>query len=554
MGRLLGLERDESCVALSLPLAFAILLVAYCLLPSVQRQPRLFWAIAGAGSALLVWAAALLAVSLRSRRHLAIEGALRPQHYVQACAHSAILLYWGWYWRQVYDSAYLIAAQILFAYAVDMLLTWSRRDVYSLGFGPFPIVFSTNLFLWFKDDWFAWQFLMIAVAMTAKACLRWEKDGRSAHIFNPSALALTLASSALLLTGASDTTWGREIAVTQFYPPHMYVFLFLVALPGQFLFGVTTMTLSAVTATYLFGLAYVALTGTYFFIDSYIPIAVFLGMHLLFTDPSTSPQSELGRLIFGAIYGLSVVLLYAVLARTGLPTFYDKLLQVPLMNLCIKPIDRIAQSAPLQRLDPARLVRGLAGRRRHLAYMSVWGMVFGVMSATQGVGDGHPGQWLPFWREACRDARPYACSYLSQFETTLCRAGSGWACNELGIRRAEDDANPIGAIASWQRGCDLGFEPACANAAGRTDTGAPRTAPPTRDDYAILLRGSKPPLTDRWLAALFARSVPNWASRHACGESPSPRSSCDLAASWLNSEPQHSHVGDRTVIGDVAEV
>ena len=51
--------------------------------------------------------------------------------------------------------------------------------------------------------------------------------------------------------------------------------------------------------------------GTYLFIDSYIPIAVFLGMHLLFTDPSTSPRTELGRLIFGAIYGLSVIVLYA---------------------------------------------------------------------------------------------------------------------------------------------------------------------------------------------------------------------------------------------------
>ena len=30
------------------------------------------------------------------------------------------------------------------------LLGWSRRDTYTLGFGPFPIVLSTNLFLWFK--------------------------------------------------------------------------------------------------------------------------------------------------------------------------------------------------------------------------------------------------------------------------------------------------------------------------------------------------------------------------------------------------------------------
>src|ERR1043165_2575114 len=123
----------------------------------------------------------------------------------------------------------------------------------------------------------------------------------------------------------------------------MYLFLFLIGLPGQYFFGVTTMTMSAVVTTYLFGLLYYAATGIYFFYDSYIPIAVFLGMHLLFTDPSTSPRTLLGRIIFGALYGLSTVLLYELLGLAGLPTFYDKLLQVPILNLSIKLIDRIAQ-------------------------------------------------------------------------------------------------------------------------------------------------------------------------------------------------------------------
>src|SRR5207249_11243960 len=69
--------------------------------------------------------------------HDALPILLRPQHYLQACAHLSILLYWGWYWREVYHSAPLIAAQLAFAYAFDALLTWSRRDTYTLGFGPF---------------------------------------------------------------------------------------------------------------------------------------------------------------------------------------------------------------------------------------------------------------------------------------------------------------------------------------------------------------------------------------------------------------------------------
>src|SRR5207248_631398 len=148
----------------------------------------------------------------------------------------------------------------------------------------------------------------------------------------------------LLATGSTGITWGREIATTQFYPPQMYLMLFLIGLPGQFLFGVTTMTMSAVVATYVFGLLYFAATGIYFFYDSYIPIAVFLGMHLLFTDPSTSPRTELGRIIYGALYGLSTVVLYQLLGSAGMPTFYDKLLQVPLLNLSIKGIDRAVRS------------------------------------------------------------------------------------------------------------------------------------------------------------------------------------------------------------------
>jgi len=450
-------------------------------------------------------------------RPLTLRAGLRPQHYVQACAHTSILLYWGWYWRPVYDAAPLIAAQILFAYAFDILLTWLRGEVYTVGFGPFPIVLSMNLFLWFKPGWFVWQFVMIAIAFTAKAFLRWERDGRRVHIFNPSALALAVTSIGLLVTGTSALTWGREIAVTQFYPPQMYLFLFAVSLPGQLLFGVASMTLAAVTTTYLAGVAYFHLTGTYFFFDSYVPIAVFLGMHLLFTDPSTSPRTDAGRLIFGAMYGLSVVALYTLLSAAGLPTFYDKLLQVPFMNLSVRYIDRLVRRVGLH--EDVRLKADLTSDvRRNLAYVVVWGIVFATISAAGGLGDSHPGQWLPFWQQACRDGRPRACSYVAQLETTLCRAGSGWACNELGNLRSSREGDGIAALASWQRGCEIGFHPACANAAD----GGLRTAAPALADYPVLLRGSKAPIADVSAPALYARACEReWPD--ACGRATGSR-------------------------------
>src|SRR6185295_5435923 len=154
---------------------------------------------------------------------------------------------------------------------------------------------------------------------------------------------------------------------------------------GQFLFGVTTMTMSAVVSTYLFGRLYFAATGIYFFYDSYIPISVFLGMHLLFNDPATSPRTELGRMLYGALYGLSAVGLYQLLGSAGMPTFYDKLLQVPLLNLSAKALDRIAGQS-------FTLARSLTSRQRNLVYMSFWAAIFAALSATQAVGDNHPGQ------------------------------------------------------------------------------------------------------------------------------------------------------------------
>jgi hypothetical protein len=496
-----------------LPIVFTFGLAGLALLPAVRVNATVLVAIQGAATVLLVWAGALFFWGNKGRRTFSVEISLRKQHYLQACAQCSVLLYWGWYWPRVYESAHLILAQLLFAYAFDMLLCWSRRDTYTLGFGPFPVIFSINLFLWFKPDWFYLQFAMVALGLAAKELVRWKRDGRLAHIFNPSSFPLAVFSLGLLATGASGITWGKEIASTQFYPPHMYLMLFLVGLPGQFFFGVTLMTMSAVIATYLFGLAYYSLTGIFFFYDSYIPIAVFLGMHLLFTDPSTSPRTDLGRVIYGTLYGLSTVVLYGVLGMAGLPTFYDKLLQVPILNLSVKGIDRVARANILRNFDPGAIWGSLAPRQRHVAYMSIWAVVFVIMSITQGVGDMHPGQWVPFWRQACLDGRAYACPYLADLEKSFCDRGSGWACNEAGLmhialaRSGEDlrRLDPAGAAQPFRKGCEIGVATACQNLEVLTTSdGKFASVRPTLDDYPIILRGSKGEVRERTLESLNA--------------------------------------------------
>jgi hypothetical protein len=452
----------------------------------------------GAALFLALWNVALIALT---KRTLILQLSIRKQHWLQACAQGSVLVYWGWYWPSVYAFAPFILAQLLFAYAFDMLLAWSRRDTYTLGFGPFPIVFSISLFLWFKPEWFYLQFAMVGLGLAAKEFIRWNRDGRRVHIFNPSSFPLAVFSILLLATGRSDITFGQNIATTQFYPPQMYLALFLIGLPGQFFFGVTSMTMSAVVSAFAFSRIYFAVTGIYFFYDSYIPIAVFLGIHLLFNDPSTSPRTEPGRIVFGAMYGLSTVALYELLGRAGLPTFYDKLLQVPLLNLSVKLIDRWMPG------------RTFFPKPRNLAWIAVWAAVFAVLSATGGLNDNHPGQWIPFWRKACDEGRAYACPYLADVELNFCNRGSGWACNEAGLlhialsRSGEDSrrADPGGAAQPFQRGCDLGFQPACQNLAVLKGTGGQlAAAPPQLVDFPIILRGSKGEIATRSPAGLYA--------------------------------------------------
>jgi hypothetical protein len=44
------------------------------------------------------------------------------------------------------------------------------------------------------------------------------------------------------------------------------------------------------------------MTEAYQFIYSNIPVAVFLVLHLLLTDPATSPRRGFGKIVFGAMY------------------------------------------------------------------------------------------------------------------------------------------------------------------------------------------------------------------------------------------------------------
>lgn len=451
--------------AFKFPLALAIGLLLISFFERVQGNTVLFWSFWGGACALLVWQAYLLLQAHGNGESRAFTVSLRPQHYIQAMLQISIYAYWGYYWRPVYDHFWLIVAQLLFAYSFDMLLAWSRRREYSLGFGPFPIILSINLFIWFRDDWFYMQFLMIAVGFMGKEYVRWQREGRSAHIFNPSAFALGLFSLVLIATNTTSLTWGQEIASTLTLAPNIYTFLFLVGLVVMYFFSITLV--AGMAAITLFGLSalYSATTGVPYFFDSEIPAAVFLGVHLLITDPSTSPRTPLGKSLFGVLYAFGVFGLYTLLDVLGSPTFYDKLLCVPLLNLSVIAIDRAVRSIKYESWLNVWRSNWLGGRA-NLAHMSIWIIVFASMTMLGKTDGKHTGDSLPFWEQACAEDLANACGRLLQLEATYCGDNAAWACNELGahyregiIASVDDDLS----LAYFSRGCELKFQASCLN-------------------------------------------------------------------------------------------
>ena len=222
-----------------LPALLTLILASFTTLSRIGSNPNLKASFLGAAGLLLIGLGVLWWNVVRTGRTLTYEFVPRRVHWVQMCMHSSVYAYWGWYWREVYHEIPLIMAQVVFLYVLDMLVCWSRRDNWILGFGPIPIIFSMNLFLWFRDDWFYLQFAMVAIIVFGKEFVRWKRDGHLTHIFNPSAFALFLTSIVLIATRTTSITWGEEIATTFLYPPNFFVEMFVLGLIVQSLFSVT---------------------------------------------------------------------------------------------------------------------------------------------------------------------------------------------------------------------------------------------------------------------------------------------------------------------------
>ena len=422
--------------------AVLVVLALGALLPRMAA-PGVRWSLLGAAAIGLLWLAWL--ARTRGDALTAIIQIRRP-HWVQAIAHTSIFLYWGAYVDAVYPQLWLIAAQVVFAYGLDLLMAWTRGRPWVIGFGPLPIVGSTNLFLWFRDDLFALQLGMIALCFLSREFLRWQRDGRSVHIFNPSGFGLTIASLALIATGTTDWTWGSLIATTLIEAPYMYAWIFAAGVMVQVLFGVGLVTMCAALSVYGLGWLWFSATGEWYFENTHIPVAVFLGMHLLITDPVTSPRSNGGKVLFGVGYGLAVFPLYTWLLGIGIPSFYDKLLQVPVLNLMVPLFDKIGRHIRVPRWR-------MAPRPTNLIHVSIW---IGAFMLIRGDLKAHPGQDPGYWDARCSKENVRACQNLMTTYRTQCERGVGVACALAADLFMAGDRVPIDepkAVYYFEQGC-----------------------------------------------------------------------------------------------------
>lgn len=451
----------------TLPVLLTFVLAAFVLCPPVRQSDTLVTTFLGVGAVMLVWALGLWARGLASGRTFAIERvAPQKSHYIQGTVQLCIYAYWASYWPEVGKHAPLIVAQLVFLYVLDGLLSWSRGRAWRLGFGPLPIILSTNIFIWFKDDWFVYQFVLIALAALGKEFIKWEREGRRTHIFNPSAFALCVVSIVLIFTNTTHLTWGIEIAATLTRPPHIYLEIFLLGLVVQYFFGTTLMTLSAVAALVVLDRIWFGATGTYHFIDTNIPIAVFLGLHLLVTDPSTSPRTNAGKIVFGTLYGAANFGLYFVLEHYQQPEFYDKLLPVPILNLSVQWIDRMARSGVLGAFSAWE--KRFSPRATNLAYMGGWTALFVAMLTTGYVEAPHQGASLAFWKQAYAEGKPNAGQKLLKLAGAHAQAGSPSALNELGVLYMRGEVvkkDRAAAAHHFASACERGDADGCANVA-----------------------------------------------------------------------------------------
>ena len=151
--------------------------------------------------------------------------------------------------------------------------------------------------------------------------------------------------------------------------------------------------------------------------------------------------------------------LFEILEFYGQPTFYDKLLCIPLINLCVIYLDKLGAqfSGVLASLK-------MSSYRLNLILMSVWIVIFIAWYSSGHVGRSHPGSQSQFWAQACSQDLRKACNTQHDLTLAECDKGNAYACAKLGdiykygTGVTKDEPKAYEYVG---RACKMGLEKAC---------------------------------------------------------------------------------------------
>ena len=287
-------------------------------------------------------AVVLAGVTLLFRRRVVFQ--LRAPHLIPAAIQTLLLAYWWLYWPAVGRRVPSILLQIVLAYAVDAFISLLKERTWRIGFGPLPIVLSSNLFAWFSPRG---AVVVVVAAVASRAFIR--RGGR--HILNPSAAGLTVAG--LLSMASQDFNFGG-VFHTLDVPPNMAELILLLSLVPQIRFRIVLVSVGAAIALSLCGKASVlGLPG------------LLLAFALFATDPATMPRTPIAQLLFGAFVGSATLAFSMLLVAVGQPDDLSKVFPVPIANGLVGWLDALGE-----KFAPAHLL--VLAPRWNLAHVALW--------------------------------------------------------------------------------------------------------------------------------------------------------------------------------------
>jgi hypothetical protein len=299
---------------------------------------------------------------------------VKATHFLPTFLQTLIFSYWALYWPSLIDFLPYIGLEIIYAYVLEMSLSFLVFRRWRFSFGPLPIVLSTNLFMIFPPEQLYMPLAALTIAIGCKILIR--SGGR--HVFNPSALGIAVVGALNLIfpsMGYGDTAAQFNL------PPNMSEILVLVVLVAQFRVPIVLVSIGAFAGMLVYG----PVVGPFFpelTMNTPSPdwAPVLLVLALLLTDPATSPRTGPGRLLFGLSCGLSITIVSVALTESGLSDFYSKVIPVPLMNALVPSFDRIGA-----RIAERVTVLKPQFNRWHIAFwvlMVTWSLHGGLKSRT----------------------------------------------------------------------------------------------------------------------------------------------------------------------------